>query len=59
MVAKASAAQGARRVERVEPEPDLFTVGTRAARELQAALRAAGFVFPSLRGDTPWLVRGM
>jgi hypothetical protein len=32
---------------------DPLAAGTRAARELQEALRATGFVFPSLAGDYP------
>ncbi|MER7990654.1 hypothetical protein ABTY53_34470 [Streptomyces noursei] len=32
--------------------------GQRAAEELASALAAAGFVFPSLRGDYPVLERG-
>jgi hypothetical protein len=53
MTTKRRAASRPRRTERVEPDLDAFVAGTRAARELQEALRGAGFVFPSLRGDCP------
>jgi hypothetical protein len=38
---------------------DHLSEGQRAASELDAALRAAGFLFPSIRGDFPTHGGGM